>query len=220
MYTQHRYHADTSVQQVNVVEGADKLGVYKDHDTKSGIPLKRKFCTVCGSNVFINSTAPEDEKKFMIVALGTLDEKVSWRECWVNIFVLGSHTQVASPQCPRLNLFRRSSAIGLPVSILWRHQNRSYKVSRAFGLCYGSAVYIISRPKLIISSGRNWMILDSWWGFRQELIDDTGDMWPAIMLVFNDLNKKYLVAINEIGDWADFMELKKREGINEPSPVR
>jgi hypothetical protein len=74
------YHADTSEQQLNIIDGKDKLKGYKDHVTQSGVPLNRQFCTVCGSNVFINSTAPDAEKKFIIVALGTLDEEVSWRE--------------------------------------------------------------------------------------------------------------------------------------------
>ncbi|EKM77882.1 hypothetical protein AGABI1DRAFT_107699 [Agaricus bisporus var. burnettii JB137-S8] len=65
--------------QVHVVEGGDKMKAYRDNDTESEIPVDRRFCTNCGSNVFMNSAEPEAEKKFIIICLGTLDEKVSWQ---------------------------------------------------------------------------------------------------------------------------------------------
>lgn len=69
-----------SAQQVRVVKGEEKLKVYRDTDTASGIALDRQFCTECGSNVFLATTDPELGQAFIIVALGTLDDEMTWSE--------------------------------------------------------------------------------------------------------------------------------------------
>jgi hypothetical protein len=69
-----------SAQQVRIVEGQGKLKVYCDKDTASGTPLNRQFCTECGSNVLLSTADPERGKKFIIVALGTLEDEIDWSE--------------------------------------------------------------------------------------------------------------------------------------------
>ncbi|KAF5359711.1 hypothetical protein D9756_002855 [Leucocoprinus leucothites] len=67
-----------SAQQIRVVKGQDKLKLFRDKGTASGVALDRHFCTGCGSNVLLETTDPELRKKFIIVALGTLDEEMHW----------------------------------------------------------------------------------------------------------------------------------------------
>lgn len=70
--------ADAFTQQVRVLEGQNNLKVFRDEKTKSGVPLDREFCRLCGSNVFLFTADAENSKKFMIVALGTLDHEIDW----------------------------------------------------------------------------------------------------------------------------------------------
>jgi len=80
--------------QVRVIKGKEKVKVFEDKKTTSGVALARQFCSECGSSVFITSTDPEQSKKFIIVALGTLDQETDWlpkaelfadqRRHWVN----------------------------------------------------------------------------------------------------------------------------------------
>jgi hypothetical protein len=67
-----------SAQQLRVMAGQDKLKVFRDRNTASGVALDRQFCIECGSNVFLSTAHPERGKKFVIVALGTLDQKFDW----------------------------------------------------------------------------------------------------------------------------------------------
>jgi hypothetical protein len=69
-----------SAQQVRVVEGQGKLKMYSDKNTASGTSLDRQFCTECGSNVLLSTGDPELGKKFIDVALGTLDDEIDWSE--------------------------------------------------------------------------------------------------------------------------------------------
>ena len=59
-------------QQVKVTKG--KLTEFIDRDTKSGVPITRKFCPTCGANVFVIG----GEGKFIMVDVGTLDDKITW----------------------------------------------------------------------------------------------------------------------------------------------
>ena len=65
---------------MRVTSGIDKLKIFHDMKTKSGVGLDRHFCVDCGSDVFLSSANPEISKKFFIVALGTVDEEFSWGE--------------------------------------------------------------------------------------------------------------------------------------------
>ncbi|KAF5332290.1 hypothetical protein D9611_008185 [Ephemerocybe angulata] len=43
--------------QVKISKGGENLTTYKDGATKSGNAIKRSFCSVCGSNLFIEPVA-------------------------------------------------------------------------------------------------------------------------------------------------------------------
>lgn len=65
-------------QRVRVLEGKESLKVFRDERTKSGVPLDRVFCGLCGSNVFLSTADAENSQKFIMVALGTLDHEIDW----------------------------------------------------------------------------------------------------------------------------------------------
>ncbi|KIK02201.1 hypothetical protein K443DRAFT_131996 [Laccaria amethystina LaAM-08-1] len=52
---------------IQVIEEKDELSCFRDTNTSSGIPLKRYFCSNCGSNVFLprKERFPEHMLPFM-----------------------------------------------------------------------------------------------------------------------------------------------------------
>jgi len=62
------------IQQVMVLKGSEHIQRYRDNDTASGRAVIRCFCPQCGSNLFLEN----DNNDFIIVATGTLDDRVDW----------------------------------------------------------------------------------------------------------------------------------------------
>ncbi|KXN82118.1 hypothetical protein AN958_03172 [Leucoagaricus sp. SymC.cos] len=64
--------------QFRLVLGQDKIKVFVDKTTTSGVTLNRQFCMECGSNVVLLSNDLEKNKQYITVALGTLDDDMQW----------------------------------------------------------------------------------------------------------------------------------------------
>ncbi|KXN82130.1 hypothetical protein AN958_03184 [Leucoagaricus sp. SymC.cos] len=65
-------------QRFRLVSGQEKLKVFLDKGTTSGVPLSRHFCRECGSNVVNVSKDPEKSKQYIAVAMGSLDDDMHW----------------------------------------------------------------------------------------------------------------------------------------------
>ncbi|TFK21244.1 hypothetical protein FA15DRAFT_85531 [Coprinopsis marcescibilis] len=60
-------------QDFEITKGKDLLRAYRDEETASGIPIDRYFCSVCGSNIYLQSS--HKKNKWVVVGLGTLDSE-------------------------------------------------------------------------------------------------------------------------------------------------
>lgn len=60
-------------QQLNLLQGKDKLKLYKDGVPDSGRITERQFCSECGSSLFLRNTAIPNG---VIIPSGTLDDIV------------------------------------------------------------------------------------------------------------------------------------------------
>ncbi|KAL5360570.1 Mss4-like protein [Aspergillus floccosus] len=64
--------------QLQVSRGQESITTYEDRATASGQSLKRCFCGVCGSNLFVYSDLPQ-ARNMISVTSGTLDDSVNLR---------------------------------------------------------------------------------------------------------------------------------------------
>lgn len=63
------------VQGFSITKGEEFMKTYVDKNTDSGKPLKRTFCSECGSKLFAFTPLQED---IVSVVAGTLDDFESW----------------------------------------------------------------------------------------------------------------------------------------------
>ncbi|KAJ5613427.1 DUF636 domain protein [Penicillium lagena] len=59
---------------LKIISGDDQLQEYENRETFSGLVLKRSFCRVCGSNMFLQNQHLKD-MGFISITTGTIEKK-------------------------------------------------------------------------------------------------------------------------------------------------
>ena len=61
---------------MTVTQGEEHLKKYRDSATKSGNTNVRRFCSICGSTLFVTNDSTNDKREFTIVEAGGLDDNL------------------------------------------------------------------------------------------------------------------------------------------------